>query len=181
MELEECLHVHSDTNKSTVTSSDDIMSKDQRLLRIILENHIMKNKVVLGQLYNGQHLETIGGKRLRVFIYRTVCPLRSSQFLPRNDDWCKDEKCIACRYARLHAFQQHRLIDFGLNWCFYDRLCALRTPVWSGAVKREAMEHFTSQKLCWNQQKNPCMKFWGRAEDLSMSTSILNYYKIVDI
>lgn len=73
-----CFHVHSDTNKTTVNSSDDIMSKDQRLLRIILENHIMKNKVVLGQLYNGQHLETIGGKRLRVFIYRTVCPLSVS-------------------------------------------------------------------------------------------------------
>lgn len=48
---------------------------DQRLLKIILENHILKNKVVLGELYNGQQLETIGGKHLRVFIYRTVCPL----------------------------------------------------------------------------------------------------------
>lgn len=139
------------------------MSKDQRLLRIILENHIMKNKVVLGQLYNGQHLETIGGKRLRVFIYRTVCPLRSSQFLPRNHE---------C-HARRHAFQPRRWIDFGLNWCFHGRLCALRTPVWSGAVKREATERFTSQKLCWNQQKNPCLRFWGRTEDLSKSTSIL--------
>lgn len=84
-------------------------------------------------------------------------------FLPRNDE---------C-HARLHAFQPHCLIDFGLNWCFYGRLCALRTPVWSGAVKREAMERFTSQKLCWNQQKNPCLRFWGRTEDLSKSTSIL--------
>lgn len=54
--------------------ADEVMSMDQRLLKIILENHVLKNKVVLGELYNGQQLETIGGKLLRVFIYRTVCP-----------------------------------------------------------------------------------------------------------
>ena len=45
---------------------------DQRYLKVILENHILKEKIVLGQLYNGQRLETIGGKFLRVFVYRTV-------------------------------------------------------------------------------------------------------------
>lgn len=45
---------------------------DQRLLKIILENHVLKEKIVLSQLYNGQLLETISGKFLRVFIYRTV-------------------------------------------------------------------------------------------------------------
>lgn len=55
-----------------VFTSDEVMSMDQRLLRIILENHVLKNKIVLGQLYNGQLLETIGGNFLRVFIYRTV-------------------------------------------------------------------------------------------------------------
>uniref|UniRef100_A0AAR2LUH4 Periostin, osteoblast specific factor b n=1 Tax=Pygocentrus nattereri TaxID=42514 RepID=A0AAR2LUH4_PYGNA len=51
-----------------------VMSLDQRFLRIILENHILKNKIVLSQLYNGQRLETLGGKFLRVFVYRTaVC------------------------------------------------------------------------------------------------------------
>uniref|UniRef100_A0A3P8SQU2 Periostin n=1 Tax=Amphiprion percula TaxID=161767 RepID=A0A3P8SQU2_AMPPE len=54
--------------------TDEVMSMDQRLLKIILENHVLKNKIVLGQLYNGQRLETIGGKILRVFIYRSaVC------------------------------------------------------------------------------------------------------------
>uniref|UniRef100_A0A3B4BPT4 Periostin, osteoblast specific factor b n=1 Tax=Pygocentrus nattereri TaxID=42514 RepID=A0A3B4BPT4_PYGNA len=54
--------------------SDEVMSLDQRFLRIILENHILKNKIVLSQLYNGQRLETLGGKFLRVFVYRTaVC------------------------------------------------------------------------------------------------------------
>ncbi|ROL54375.1 Periostin [Anabarilius grahami] len=54
--------------------SDEVMSMDQRLLKIILENHILKFKVSLNELYNGQLLETLGGKLLRVFIYRTaVC------------------------------------------------------------------------------------------------------------
>ncbi|KAF5900392.1 periostin-like isoform X2, partial [Clarias magur] len=54
--------------------NDEVMSMDQSLLRIILENHILKNKIVLSQLFNGQRLETLGGKFLRVFLYRTaVC------------------------------------------------------------------------------------------------------------
>lgn len=53
---------------------DEVMSMDQSLLKIILQNHVLKNKVLLGQLYNGQRLETIAGKFLRVFIYRTVGP-----------------------------------------------------------------------------------------------------------
>lgn len=69
-------------NKTTVNSLDEVMSKDQRLLRILLEHHILKNKVVLGQMYNGQHLETIGGKRLRVFIYRTVHPAQKRWLAP---------------------------------------------------------------------------------------------------
>ncbi|KAK3561053.1 hypothetical protein QTP86_026384 [Hemibagrus guttatus] len=54
--------------------SDEVMSIDQSLLRIMLENHILKKKIVLSQLFNGQRLETLGGKFLRVFVYRTaVC------------------------------------------------------------------------------------------------------------
>ncbi|XP_015339718.1 periostin isoform X1 [Marmota marmota marmota] len=54
--------------------SDDTLSMDQRLLKLILQNHILKVKVGLNELYNGQILETIGGKQLRVFVYRTsVC------------------------------------------------------------------------------------------------------------
>uniref|UniRef100_A0A673J7Z3 Periostin n=1 Tax=Sinocyclocheilus rhinocerous TaxID=307959 RepID=A0A673J7Z3_9TELE len=54
--------------------NDEVMSMDQSFLKIILENHILKNKIVLSQLYNGQRLETLAGKFLRVFIYRTaVC------------------------------------------------------------------------------------------------------------
>lgn len=46
------------------------MEKTQ--LRKILENHMLKLKITLNELYNGQQLETLFGKLLRVFIYRTV-------------------------------------------------------------------------------------------------------------
>ncbi|XP_045896667.1 periostin-like isoform X1 [Micropterus dolomieu] len=54
--------------------TNEVKSTDQNLLRLILENHIVKFKVKLSELYNGQLLETLAGKLLRVFIYRTaVC------------------------------------------------------------------------------------------------------------
>ncbi|KAA0703976.1 Periostin [Triplophysa tibetana] len=54
--------------------TEEVISMDERLFKIILENHILKFKISLSELYNGQLLETIGGKLLRVFIYRTaVC------------------------------------------------------------------------------------------------------------
>uniref|UniRef100_A0A7N8X2P5 Periostin, osteoblast specific factor a n=1 Tax=Mastacembelus armatus TaxID=205130 RepID=A0A7N8X2P5_9TELE len=54
--------------------TNEVMSTDLNLLKLILENHILKLKVTLSELYNGQQLETLAGKLLRVFIYRTaVC------------------------------------------------------------------------------------------------------------
>uniref|UniRef100_UPI003AAF0208 periostin-like isoform X2 n=1 Tax=Centroberyx gerrardi TaxID=166262 RepID=UPI003AAF0208 len=54
--------------------TNEVMSTDQSLLKFILENHILKLKVTLSELYNGQLLETLAGNLLRVFIYRTaVC------------------------------------------------------------------------------------------------------------
>ncbi|XP_029302830.1 periostin, osteoblast specific factor b isoform X3 [Cottoperca gobio] len=61
-----------------VAFNDEVMSMDQSMLRFILENHILKNKIVLGQLFNGQLLETIGGRFLRVFIYRTAACIENS-------------------------------------------------------------------------------------------------------
>ncbi|XP_034034173.1 periostin-like isoform X2 [Thalassophryne amazonica] len=58
--------------------SNDVMSIDQSLLRLILENHILKLKVTLNELYNGQQLETLAGKLLRVFIYRTAVCIENS-------------------------------------------------------------------------------------------------------
>ncbi|XP_040908040.1 periostin-like isoform X2 [Toxotes jaculatrix] len=54
--------------------TNEVMSTDQSVLRFILENHILKLKVTLSELYSGQLLETLAGSLLRVFIYRTaVC------------------------------------------------------------------------------------------------------------
>ncbi|XP_009070023.1 PREDICTED: periostin [Acanthisitta chloris] len=58
--------------------SDDTLRLDQRLLLRILQNHIIKVKVGLNELYNGQQLETIGGKLLRVFVYRTAVCIENS-------------------------------------------------------------------------------------------------------
>uniref|UniRef100_A0A8C7WGL1 Periostin n=1 Tax=Oncorhynchus mykiss TaxID=8022 RepID=A0A8C7WGL1_ONCMY len=58
--------------------TDEVMAIDQSFLKMILENHILKEKITLGQLYNGQRLETIAGKFLRVFIYRTAVCIENS-------------------------------------------------------------------------------------------------------
>lgn len=80
--------------------SGEVMSTDQSLLKLILENHFLKLKVTLSELYNGQLLETLAGKLLRVFIYRTVrttcvfvCSVASGSLRDRkmiNKKWWKD-------------------------------------------------------------------------------------------
>uniref|UniRef100_UPI00358FA073 transforming growth factor-beta-induced protein ig-h3-like n=1 Tax=Myxine glutinosa TaxID=7769 RepID=UPI00358FA073 len=43
-------------------------------LKFVLKNHILKKKVSIYQLYNGQKLENVNGKKLRVFMYRkSIC------------------------------------------------------------------------------------------------------------
>uniref|UniRef100_A0A8C7K7H6 Periostin n=1 Tax=Oncorhynchus kisutch TaxID=8019 RepID=A0A8C7K7H6_ONCKI len=61
-----------------IPDSDEVMSLDQSLLKVILENHILKQKHKLSELYNGQLLETVAGKRIRVFIYRTAVCIENS-------------------------------------------------------------------------------------------------------
>ncbi|XP_042307965.1 periostin isoform X3 [Sceloporus undulatus] len=58
--------------------SDDTLTMDQRILKLILQNHILKVKIGLNDLYNGQFLETLGGKKLRVFVYRTAVCIENS-------------------------------------------------------------------------------------------------------
>uniref|UniRef100_A0A3Q2DZB7 Periostin, osteoblast specific factor a n=1 Tax=Cyprinodon variegatus TaxID=28743 RepID=A0A3Q2DZB7_CYPVA len=57
--------------------TDEVMA-DDTYLRLILENHLLKLKVPLSGLYNGQQLETVSGKLLRVFIYRTAVCIESA-------------------------------------------------------------------------------------------------------
>ncbi|RVE63922.1 hypothetical protein OJAV_G00141300 [Oryzias javanicus] len=68
-----------------VAFTDEMMSLDQSDLKVILENHILKLKVTLSEMHTGQQLETLSGKFIRVFIYRTtvclenVCMVRGSK------------------------------------------------------------------------------------------------------
>lgn len=116
---------YNDANKTTVNSLDEVMSKDQRLLRILLENHILKNKVVLGELYNGQHLETIGGKLLRVFIYRTVRRLLSS---PAQKRWLQGNICsVHYLLPHLSSCISASVFDgFGINLALITAGCVYR-------------------------------------------------------
>ncbi|XP_043548037.1 periostin-like isoform X1 [Chiloscyllium plagiosum] len=56
----------------------EVMGLDQRILKLILRNHILKMKVVLNELYSGQRLETLDGNFLRVFIFRTAVCIENS-------------------------------------------------------------------------------------------------------
>ncbi|NXA41234.1 POSTN protein, partial [Eudromia elegans] len=77
--------------------SDDTLRMDQRLLRTILQNHIIKFKIGLNELYNGQELETIGGKLLRVFVYRTAVCIENSCMLRGSKEG---------RNGFIHVFRQ---------------------------------------------------------------------------
>ncbi|XP_041438561.1 periostin isoform X24 [Xenopus laevis] len=61
--------------------SDETLRMDLSLLKLIMQNHILKTKFVLNELYNGQILKTLGGKSLRVFVYRTAVCIENSCML----------------------------------------------------------------------------------------------------
>lgn len=41
-------------------------------LRRLMKNHVLKEQLSSKSLYHGQELETLGGLKLRVFVYRNV-------------------------------------------------------------------------------------------------------------
>lgn len=47
-------------------------------MRKLMTNHIVKEQLSSKSLYHGQELETLGGLKLRVFVYRNVRNLSSS-------------------------------------------------------------------------------------------------------
>uniref|UniRef100_A0A667YS29 Periostin n=1 Tax=Myripristis murdjan TaxID=586833 RepID=A0A667YS29_9TELE len=62
------------TEYTLLAPLNSAFTRKPRCQNLILENHILKFKVTLSELYNGQLLETLAGNLLRVFIYRTaVC------------------------------------------------------------------------------------------------------------
>lgn len=77
-------------------------------------------------------------------------------------------------YALLLSFN-HQSLRCNINQLvnYYDRLCALRIPVWSEAVRKEAMGPFTSWGLCWNQRKKRCTRFWQKREGSSKYRAML--------
>ncbi|KAM4546539.1 periostin-like [Fundulus diaphanus] len=58
--------------------TEEVMAQDESYLKLILENHMLNLKISLRELYNGQLLETLSGKLLRVFIYRTAVCIESA-------------------------------------------------------------------------------------------------------
>ncbi|XP_061419970.1 LOW QUALITY PROTEIN: transforming growth factor-beta-induced protein ig-h3-like [Lethenteron reissneri] len=58
------------TDTTIFELSDDIAE--------LLKNHVIKGQVSLYQLYNGQELETLGGKKIRIFIYRKAICIENS-------------------------------------------------------------------------------------------------------
>ncbi|XP_069496605.1 periostin isoform X4 [Ambystoma mexicanum] len=77
--------------------SDETLRMDQRVLKLILQNHILKTKFVLNELYNGQRLETLGGKFLRVFVYRTAVCIENSCMIRGSKEG---------RNGAIHVFRQ---------------------------------------------------------------------------
>lgn len=77
------------------------MATDRTLLKQLLQNHILKRKVTLNELYNGQLLETTSGKLLRVFIYRTVSPRRETNESPGRAKFFANSIKIPWRMSRV--------------------------------------------------------------------------------
>lgn len=60
------------------------MSPDMEKL---MTNHIVKEQLSSKSLYHGQELETLGGLKLRVFIYRNVRILIHNHTRHSNSQW----------------------------------------------------------------------------------------------
>lgn len=118
--------------KLFVSSADEVMAMDQSFLKIILESHILKNKLVLEQLYNGQQLETVGGKMLRVFLYRSVRTL--SEVEPKSYSWRPLKTCY--RQWPQSIFMSFRFFLFSSTcWLFLQAVCIENSCLVRGSKK----------------------------------------------
>lgn len=70
------------------------------VMRKLMTNHILKGQLSSKSLYHGQELETLGGIKLRVFVYRNVRPLFNSSTVPSANHmvlcYCKCWLFISC-------------------------------------------------------------------------------------
>lgn len=56
---------------STPLLADGVPHIDAQMKTLLL-NHMVKEQLASKHLYHGQTLDTLGGKKLRVFVYRNV-------------------------------------------------------------------------------------------------------------
>lgn len=85
----------------------EMTSLDQRDLKLLLENHILNLKVTLSEMYTGQQLETLSGKFIRVFIYRTVSTMDVNTVASNNK--IKQQGSNQCTVLTLAASFVHIL------------------------------------------------------------------------
>lgn len=78
---------------TTPPLADGTPPVDARLKNLLL-NHMIKDQLASKYLYHGQILETLGGKKLRVFVYRNVSSGSSIVlFLCLSSKKCKLYSC----------------------------------------------------------------------------------------
>lgn len=65
---------------TTPSLADGTPRMDARTKNLLL-NHMVKDPLASKYLYHGQTLDTLGGKKLRVFVYRNVSPGSSVMLL----------------------------------------------------------------------------------------------------
>lgn len=79
---------------------------DARTKNLLL-NHMIKDQLASKYLYHGQTLDTLGGKKLRVFVYR--------------NSLCIENSCIAAhdkrgRYGTLFTMDRMLTPRWALSW-----------------------------------------------------------------
>uniref|UniRef100_A0A4W3K1H8 Periostin, osteoblast specific factor b n=1 Tax=Callorhinchus milii TaxID=7868 RepID=A0A4W3K1H8_CALMI len=70
--------LRADGEYTLLAPMNDAFTGNLRMLKVILQNHVLKPKVALSELFNEQKLQTLGGNYLRVFVYRTAVCIENS-------------------------------------------------------------------------------------------------------
>ncbi|XP_015270287.1 PREDICTED: periostin isoform X1 [Gekko japonicus] len=118
--------------------SEDTLTMDQRILKLILQNHILKVKIGLNELYNGQFLETLGGKKLRVFVYRTAVCIENSCMIRGSKEG---------RNGFIHVFRE--IIQPAEKTLYEVLRSDKRFSTFLSLVKAADLEDILSQEGAW--------------------------------
>ncbi|XP_012693408.1 periostin, osteoblast specific factor b [Clupea harengus] len=115
--------------------TDEVMAMDQRLLKMILENHVLKEKIVLSQLYNGQLLETISGKFLRVFIYRTAVCIENSCLVRGSKEGSNGALHLMAEFMKPAESSMYKILNDNGNFKIF--LSLMETAGLTDVLKQE--------------------------------------------